>query len=150
MPLDSRNIAHGHLPTDRGLPADSRLLGTRMAAGGTWIAGRYRSTWYKINFDALEIVAVVSPSILKTMLWSRSFVAPEPEVVFRSKTSEVLKFGVGSVQRAIWEDTFIQVAASVPMTNVAKTFLRSGRLPGRWGLRYHFVGWRFGPTYETS
>ncbi|NNN21247.1 MAG: hypothetical protein HKL80_04510 [Acidimicrobiales bacterium] len=39
-----------------------------------------------------------------------------------------------------------QLPRSVEMTDAAKAYLVSGRLPGRTGRRYVFMGFKFGPS----
>jgi len=142
---DAKRFGSGPLPPKVDeLPSDSKFASYGLAIGQGWVARRPVASWHLLQLDQLRSIAIVPPTALTKVAYSRSVVAPDPDVALQDLSGNVMRFPVGKLDGSGRLVLSSQIPRAAEVTASAAAFLRSGSLPGKWAKRFQFAFKRLG------
>jgi hypothetical protein len=137
--------ASGSLPPEVDqLPSNSLFASHGLAIGHGWVARRPAVSWHLLQLDQLQSVAIVPPTAFTKVAYSRSVVAPDPDVALQDRSGNSIRIPVGKLDEAGRQELGSQIPTTVEVTTAAAAFLRNGSLPDKWAKRFQFAFMRFG------
>jgi hypothetical protein len=142
---DHHQFAVGHLPPSVDpRPENATFEEFGVAIGDGWVARRPVSSWHVMAMNALTSVALVPPTNFKEWMYSRSIVAPLPDVALQDNEGHSMRIATNKLDANGSQALLHQIPASAFVTPSASDFLNSGVLPGNWGHRFKNA-WRMHP-----
>ena len=126
------------------LPSDPLFSAFGVAIGHGWLARRPIASWHLLRFDQVRTVATVPPSAFKEVEYSRSIVAPDPDVAVEDQSGCLLRIPVGKFDPPGRQAFGSQIPVATVVTPAAAGYLHDGQLPGQWGKSFQILGKRFG------
>ena len=137
--------ASGSLPPKVDeLPSEPLFRVHGLAIGEGWVARRPMRSWHLLGLAQLRSIAIVPPTSFTESEYSRSIVAPSPDVVLQDRSGSSIRVSAWKLDPAGRRALASQLPPTAEVTPAAGEFLRSGNLPGDWGKHLQFFGKRFG------
>ena len=142
---DAGRYASGSLPPKVDeLPGEPLFSAPALAVGQGWTARRPLAAWHLLQLPQLRTIAVVPPTTFTQFMYSRSLVAPHPDLALRDQSGAVLRISVAKLDDSARNTLGPQIPSTSEVTLAASLFLRVGTLPGKWGKPFQCGPWRFG------
>jgi hypothetical protein len=96
--------------------------------------------------NTLRSVALVPPTTFSEWMYSRSLVAPYPDLALQDQSRCSMRIGVNKFTSAAGQVFSSQIPSTCLVTSAAGVFLTTGTLPGNWGNRFKNA-WRIWPYH---
>ena len=147
--LDERGFAEDGEHPPKGPPPSPPLVVRRgLGVGPDWVGVGRGERWRFITFNDIYAVAITPAPAFKLWWFSRSLYAPGPDLVIRGRQGYVIDVDVRRVSAEVRQALLAGIGPHPGMTPVARAFLESGRLPGRFGRSPGYGRYRFGPERD--
>lgn len=144
---DQRQFAVGDLPGPAGdLPGGATFKVPGLAIGPGWIARKPLAKWHVMPSNTWRSIALVPPTNFTEWMYSRSLVAPYPDLALQDQSGCSMRIGVNKFTADAGQALSGQIPSSCLVTEAARVFLATGTLPGNWGNRFKNA-WRIWPYH---
>lgn len=142
--LDPRNLGQGTEAPLAEAPRSWLAATKRCAVGSGWIAWKGLDGWRVLAVADVSGAALVPPSLALEFARVRDWRAHGPYLVLRTLTGRVLRIDVHAVNDEVRAHLAHQLPADSVHTPLARRYLDSGEVPGRWDRPWQVWGFRFG------